>query len=128
MTGLGGNLEFGGLLAALAAVLIPAFGSVGSDTDSLAAARGATPAQVALAWTIRQDGVIAIPKAVDPRHVQLNAAAGGLSLSAADLQAIDQAFADGLPEWAVLWQRDQAVLQLAAGARAKRLAKALTSR
>ncbi|RZI79542.1 MAG: aldo/keto reductase, partial [Pseudomonas sp.] len=38
-------------------------------------------------------GVIAIPKAVDPRHVQLNAAAGELSLSAADLQAIDQAFA-----------------------------------
>ncbi|MGO4000044.1 acyl-CoA dehydrogenase [Pseudomonas fluorescens] len=42
--------------------------------------------------------------------------------------AIDQAFAAGSPEWAALWQRDQAVLQLAAGARAKRLAKALTSR
>jgi len=42
MTGLGGNLEFGGLLAASAAVLIPAFGSVGSETDSLAAARSAS--------------------------------------------------------------------------------------
>jgi hypothetical protein len=42
MTGLGGNLEFGGLLAALAAVLIPAFGSVGSGTYSLAAAHDAS--------------------------------------------------------------------------------------
>lgn len=50
-----------------------------------------TPAQVCLAWVIRQPGVIAIPKAVDPLHVKMNAAAGELSLSQADLQAIDQA-------------------------------------
>jgi hypothetical protein len=38
---------------------------------------------------------------------------------------IDQALAEGNPEWVLMWQRDQSVMQLAAGARAKRLAKAL---
>ncbi|MFJ2462795.1 acyl-CoA dehydrogenase [Pseudomonas sp. NPDC087615] len=38
---------------------------------------------------------------------------------------VDQALADGNPEWAAMWQRDQGVMQLASGARAKRLAKAL---
>ena len=38
---------------------------------------------------------------------------------------IDQALSAGNPEWAQMWQRDQGVMQLAAGARAKRLAKAL---
>ena len=38
---------------------------------------------------------------------------------------IDQALAEGNPEWAQMWQRDQSVMQLAATARAKRLAKAL---
>lgn len=52
----------------------------------------ATPAQVCLAWATRQEGVIAIPKAVDPRHVQLNAAAAELVLDEQDLQAIDRAF------------------------------------
>ena len=51
-----------------------------------------TPAQVALAWLLRQPGVIAIPKAVDPAHLRLNAAAAGLQLSAADLALIDAAY------------------------------------
>ncbi|MFJ2712484.1 acyl-CoA dehydrogenase [Pseudomonas sp. NPDC087346] len=38
---------------------------------------------------------------------------------------VDQALAAGNPEWGAMWQRDQAVMQMAAGARAKRLAKAL---
>ncbi|AWY43236.1 acyl-CoA dehydrogenase [Pseudomonas putida] len=38
---------------------------------------------------------------------------------------IDQALADGPPAWAAMWQRDHAVMDLAAGARGKRLAKAL---
>ena len=52
----------------------------------------ATTAQVSLAWVLRQEGVIAIPKAVRPEHVQLNAEAAGLRLSDQDLAAIDQAF------------------------------------
>ena len=38
---------------------------------------------------------------------------------------VNQALADGPPQWAAMWQRDQAVMDLAAGARGKRLAKAL---
>ncbi len=61
--------------------------------QTIAERHGATPAQVSLAWVIRQDGVIAIPKAVSPEHVRLNAEAGQLRLSDADLREIDQAFA-----------------------------------
>lgn len=60
---------------------------------TIAERHDATPAQVSLAWVIRQDGVIAIPKAVNPEHVRLNAEAGQLRLSDADLREIDQAFA-----------------------------------
>jgi len=58
----------------------------------VAEAHGVTPAQVALAWLLRQPGVIAIPKAVDPVHLRLNAAAGSLQLSDADLALIDAAY------------------------------------
>lgn len=60
----------------------------------VAAARrhGATPAQVALAWALRRDGVVAIPKAGDPAHARENAAAAGLALSAQDLAEIDAAY------------------------------------
>lgn len=58
----------------------------------VAARHAATPAQVALAWILRQDGVIAIPKAVRPEHVQLNAHAAQLKLVAGDLEALDHAF------------------------------------
>ena len=43
-------------------------------------------------WTLRQPGVISIPKAADPAHVRENAAAGEIALSAADLAALDAAF------------------------------------
>ena len=49
----------------------------------------ATPAQVALAWALRQPGLIAIPKALRPRHVRTNAAAANLRLSEDDLRQID---------------------------------------
>ena len=53
---------------------------------------GATPAQVALAWTLRRPGVVAIPKAADLAHVRENAAARDLSLAEADLRTLDEAF------------------------------------
>jgi diketogulonate reductase-like aldo/keto reductase len=60
----------------------------------VAAARrhAATPAQVALAWALRQPGMIAIPKATDPAHVRDNAAAAALRLTDEDFSAIDAAF------------------------------------
>lgn len=58
----------------------------------IATRHGVTPAQVSLAWVLRQDGVIAIPKAVQPEHVQRNAAAAELKLDVEDLNAIDRVF------------------------------------
>lgn len=52
-----------------------------------------TPAQVALAWTLRQEGVIAIPKAVSRQHLRDNAAAASLILDRGDLEVLDAAFA-----------------------------------
>ncbi|MVV50984.1 acyl-CoA dehydrogenase [Pseudomonas sp. PB120] len=40
---------------------------------------------------------------------------------------VDQALAGGPQHWAAMWQRDRAVMDLAAGARGKRLAKALAA-
>jgi diketogulonate reductase-like aldo/keto reductase len=52
----------------------------------------ATPAQVALAWVLRQDGVIAIPKAGTVDHVHENRRALDLELTQQDLAALDRAF------------------------------------
>jgi diketogulonate reductase-like aldo/keto reductase len=51
-----------------------------------------SPAVVAIAWSMRREAVISIPKAADPAHVRQNAAAAALELSSNDLSAIDQAF------------------------------------
>ena len=58
----------------------------------IGARHGATPAQVALAWLLRQDGMIVIPKATRLDHVRENRAAAGLNLDAEDLEALDRAF------------------------------------
>jgi len=58
----------------------------------VAARHGATPAQVALAWLLRQDGTIVIPKATRIEHVRDNRGAADLSLDAADLASLDRAF------------------------------------
>jgi len=59
---------------------------------AVARRRGATPAQVALAWTIRESGVVTIPKSADPRHVRENAAAADLVLAPEDRAELDGAF------------------------------------
>jgi len=58
----------------------------------VAARHQATPAQIALAWVIRQEGLLAIPRAGTPAHVTENAGALTIELSARDLHDIDQAF------------------------------------
>ena len=60
--------------------------------DKVAAEVGATPVQVALSWTLRQDGLIAIPKASSIAHVRENRAAADIVLSDADLATLDAAF------------------------------------
>jgi diketogulonate reductase-like aldo/keto reductase len=59
----------------------------------VAVRRGATPAQVALAWVLRRDGIIAIPKASTIEHVQENREALDLHLTPDDLEALDERFA-----------------------------------
>ncbi|HEU4661750.1 MAG TPA: aldo/keto reductase [Pseudolabrys sp.] len=59
---------------------------------SVAQRREATPAQVALAWLLRQDGIIAIPKAGSRAHVEEDIAALGVTLDRDDLATLDRAF------------------------------------
>jgi diketogulonate reductase-like aldo/keto reductase len=56
---------------------------------TVAKRHGATPAQIAIAWTMRHRHVISIPKASDPVHVRENAAAGAITLTEDDLATID---------------------------------------
>ena len=58
----------------------------------VAARHGATTSQVALAWVLRHDDVIAIPKAAKSDHVRENHGALGLLLSEQDLTDLDLAF------------------------------------
>jgi len=58
----------------------------------VAARHGASGAQVALAWLLRQDGMVVIPKATQPEHVRDNRGAVDLALDADDLAALDRAF------------------------------------
>lgn len=59
---------------------------------TVAARHGKSPAQIAIAWTLRQPGVVSIPKAAKLPHVRENAAAREIMLSAGDLADLDTAF------------------------------------
>jgi diketogulonate reductase-like aldo/keto reductase len=58
----------------------------------IAARRGVSAAQVALAWTLREDGVMTIPKASVLSHVEQNREAWELDLGLDDLAELDEAF------------------------------------
>ena len=53
---------------------------------------GCSPHQVGLAWVLAQPGVLAIPKASRIEHVEANAAALDITLSAEHLARIDREF------------------------------------
>jgi diketogulonate reductase-like aldo/keto reductase len=53
---------------------------------------GADPAQVALAFVLRHDGIIAIPKASSVEHVQTNADALDIQFDLEDLERLEAAF------------------------------------
>ncbi len=57
----------------------------------IGARHGVSPAQIALAWNLRDGATIAIPKAGTIAHVHENAAAAKIRLTTEDLAAIDQA-------------------------------------
>ena len=60
--------------------------------DAVASRHNATAAQIALAWVMQQEGVIAIPKASSQEHVRQNFAALDIKLTAGDLADLDRAF------------------------------------
>ncbi|MDR7486052.1 MAG: aldo/keto reductase [Armatimonadota bacterium] len=59
---------------------------------SVARERGATPRQVALAFLVRRPSVFTIPKAARIAHVEENAGAGDLRLTAEEVARIEEAF------------------------------------
>lgn len=58
----------------------------------IARERGLTPAQLALAWVLRQEGVIAIPKASTRAHLDDNLSALNCTLEPGVLAALDRLF------------------------------------
>lgn len=69
-------------------------GALGGDRrlKAIAERHGATPAQIALAWVMRDDGVIAIPKASRQEHVRDNRAALDIRMTPRDLTDLDAVF------------------------------------
>jgi len=77
----------------------PALSTPGGKTlAEIADARDATPRQVALAFLTRKKSVLAIPKASKVAHAEENAGAGGLELTAKEIEKIEQAFPRGRPK------------------------------
>jgi len=80
-------------------LLIEAYAPLGGSASDMveepvlkeiAAARGATPAQVALAWLARQDRVVLLPRSTDPGRRRENLAALEVELSGAETARIDE--------------------------------------
>jgi diketogulonate reductase-like aldo/keto reductase len=70
----------------------------GRVLTDIARERAATPRQVALAFLVRQPGVFTIPKAGSIAHVEENAGAGDLALTADEIARIAAAFPLGRPQ------------------------------
>jgi aryl-alcohol dehydrogenase-like predicted oxidoreductase len=65
--------------------------------DEIAAAKGCTPSQLALAWVLSKDaGVVAIPGTTRTAGLEENAAAAGIRLSPDELAAIETASPRGV--------------------------------
>jgi diketogulonate reductase-like aldo/keto reductase len=67
----------------------------GEVLAKIALSHGATARQVALAFLTRAESVFAIPKAAGVEHAADNAAAGKLTLSDSEIDALDKAFPRG---------------------------------
>ena len=61
--------------------------------NDIAARRGATVAQILLAWAIRDGNTVAMPRSSSPEHTAENAGADTIELTAEELAAIDREFA-----------------------------------
>jgi len=94
------GIEFGLLAKCQAArIMVMAYSPLGQGAllrkpalGKIAAKHACQPAAVALAWVLRQKGVITIPKATQPEHVRANIKALDVELDPHDLAALDSAF------------------------------------
>ncbi|HEX2268125.1 MAG TPA: aldo/keto reductase [Pyrinomonadaceae bacterium] len=65
--------------------------------EKMAAAKGCTPAQLALAWVLAQgDDIVPIPGTKHRKYLEQNVAAMDVTLTAADLKQIDEAAPPGV--------------------------------
>ncbi|MER8825087.1 aldo/keto reductase [Mesorhizobium sp. M0938] len=81
--------------------------------ETMAAEKGVTPAQLALAWVLHQgDFIVPIPGARKIRHLEQNAAAAQIALSQAEVAAIGEALS---PEKVVGKRYTEAALALVNG-------------
>ena len=60
--------------------------------NAVASRHDATPAQIALAWLLHHEGIVAIPKATNLDHVRENIGALEIRLTDEDLAELDRAF------------------------------------
>ena len=70
---------------------LPANLAVVDKVRALAGQKGVTPGQLALAWVLHQDGVVAIPGTKRRTYLEENVAAVDVELTADDLAALDAA-------------------------------------
>jgi aryl-alcohol dehydrogenase-like predicted oxidoreductase len=63
--------------------------AVVEQVRALADAKGVTPGQLALAWVLQQEGVVAIPGTKRRRYLEENVAAADIELTEDDLAALD---------------------------------------
>ena len=70
--------------------------SSSSELEELAAEKGVTPSQLALAWVMAQgDDIVPIPGTKRRRYLEENAAARRIELTDDDLRGLDEAFPAG---------------------------------
>jgi diketogulonate reductase-like aldo/keto reductase len=86
-------------VASEADLLIEAYAPLGGSAsdmveepvlEEIASARGATPAQVALAWLAAQERVVLLPRSTSPERRRENLAALEVDLTAEDIERIDE--------------------------------------
>lgn len=99
--------DFLGLCRERGVAFVPFFALAGASKEAgtpaeddqvteIARARGATPAQVRLAWTLAQGPhVLVIPGTGDPEHLRQNVEAGELSLTPEELTRLDALHLNG---------------------------------
>ena len=63
-----------------------------ATVQRVAARRSATAAQIAIAWVLRQEGVLTIPKATKPDHVRANREVLDIRLTHQDLEDLAHEF------------------------------------